>query len=444
MTTPGILDLGDTVPILQIGVADSRVEVPNPATWDVARWDGLDTVWAGSVPYWLDVSCHVIEAESYRGRQRIADRWDPGTLTVMVSNADGWADVLAAPAAPAVLAIRPGRPIRYGVAIDGAEVWLWRGFIDRQSAGYPGNLAAVDTVTFEAVDALGESGRSRLPGLAGVVGAGETVTQRLHRILTAAKWPNTARRLDQSTTVTTSTNLSGRASDLLTAAADTAGGAVFGDLDGNVRFRHRDWQAWTPGTPADAEVGNLAGVVCPTMVDVEFGRGDATTRAVVNYSGGVAVTADDVAAQTLYGVETTPELTDLVTDNPVQLQLLADRLLRINGTSTMPRIAGMLFQPRAETLAMRQVIAAADPGRPTRWHVRLERDGRPVADRQLFVTSVRHTITAAAWRCEVTCDDAAPWQAAGGRWDGSYWDFATWAEPLTAAVADLLDTLEAV
>jgi hypothetical protein len=61
----------------------------------------------------------------------------------------------------------------------------------------------------------------------------------------------------------------------------------------------------------------------------------------------------------------------------------------------------------------------------------------------LLVTSVSHSWDAAGWHTSVRLDDAMPWAAAGGRWDGTYWDAATWSSG-TALVAHLETLLEAL
>jgi hypothetical protein len=135
---------------------------------------------------------------------------------------------------------------------------------------------------------------------------------------------------------------------------------------------------------------------------------------------------DDTAAQVLYGVETTPERLDLQTSDPLQLDQLARRLVETRGVATMPRVNTLNLDAGRDRETMLACLDA-DPQRPSRWHLVIDRDGRSVLDRQLFVTAVDHDWDAAGWRCQVTLDDAAPWIATVGRWDGAYWDSALWS-----------------
>ena len=43
---------------------------------------------------------------------------------------------------------------------------------------------------------------------------------------------------------------------MLRRCADSVGGACFGDADGNVVFRARDWLFYTSDTPLDGTIGN--------------------------------------------------------------------------------------------------------------------------------------------------------------------------------------------
>jgi len=769
----------DVWPVVELGVGDIRGGTAQ-AKWDVSHWDTAGSLWAGSEPSWLDITCDVISVASHVGRERSISRFDPGTCTVVATNSTGWADILHDATNPAALSLRPGRQIRWGVR-RGTDppVWKWRGFIDAHAANYDGQTSDTDTVTLTCIDALGEVGRVALSKVDPPVGAGETATTRIGRILDAAGWRTEWRDVQASSTAMLPTDLDGRAVDQLSQVADTVGGSVYGDIRNWVVFRNRDWQTypperpfdavignvdpgtpghWTPGTPevlahldptvgtvstpftadpaastatadptaaatywrkvgstavvgvntsgtpypgdlydlavtyptaptpgpndallepfnnvtawvrttgtADAQIvtgrtgtaagyANLAGSmgynlaagaqsdtiivgfayrpnplattaivvglwsdsgatqhtslatnangsvsvirgassvlatsaagvivantwqyielqfkladtggtavvrvggtpvinatgldtrnagtkavydqvrivgnpgenrqfddlyisygasatfkgntviapgtatvrfdaddypgtglsytdprgatwtlsaagavvphqpavppvwvpgtpadVCPNVFDLRFDRAETTTRAVVNYEGatGAPITVDDTAAQLLYGVETAPEMTDLQSSNTAHLATLAHRIINTQGVGTQPRVQAVTFDAARGDPTVAAMIGA-DPFVPTLWRVRVVRDGRLLADRAMFVTSVDHELDARTWTLRVGLDDARPWQAAGGRWDGAYWDRALWASvtALRDEAVRLLDTLE--
>ena len=328
-----------------------------------------------------------------------------------------------------------------------ATTWRFRGFIDAMRATYEGPHAETDSATLDAIDALGEVARVQLAKLAAPVGDGESVNARLHRLLDVVGWRTEWRDIAASNVPVFATDLGAQAADLLGRTADTAAGALFGDYDGRVAFRNRDWQTWVPGTPPDLVLGNTAeATVCPSSIEVAFPRAGTTTRSLVNYEGaeGPPVQRDDLDAQVLYGVETAPERLDLQTDDPTQLDILADRLLATRGVATMPRVNALTLDAGRDTATMLACLDA-DPQRPSRWRLVVERAGRLLLDRMLIVTAVSHSWDAGGWHTAVRLDDATPWAAAGGRWDGAYWDAATWASgsDLVAQLEALLAALEA-
>lgn len=416
-------------PVVELGVGDTRGGA-DEAVWNVARWDTAGR-WAGTEPSWLDVSCHVVALDCHIGRLRAATRFDTGTATITLANPDGWADVLADPADPATLALRPGRPIRWGIARPGEPTrWKWRGFVDVHTATYAGRVPDADLATLSCVDALGEVGRVELAALPAPVGAGEGPTARLNRILDAAGWRTAWRHLDPAATPLVATDLAGQTIDLLGQTADSAAGSIYGDVDGNVRFRNRDWQMFPPGRVPDAVVGTGPGAdTCPLDVTVEFARADTATRTLADDgdpASGPAVVRNDPAAQLLYGVETVT-IADLVTANPVQQGVIADRLLATLGVGAQPRIAALTLDA-AHDGAADVMLEATDPFTPSLWRVAFGRDTRTVYDAELLVVGADHHFDAATWQTTVALDAAGPWRAAGGRWDGAAWDRATWSD----------------
>jgi hypothetical protein len=226
----------DVHPICQIGTGETRV----------------------AEPAWLDVSCYVHQAELFRGRERFNERFEPGTASVTFSNADGWADLGGTYTQVAAAPLRPGRHIRIGIrgpwsaGLAPYVRWLYRGFIDQATPRYDPVLH--DTVTVQCIDALGESGSSTAP-TAALQGVNETASQRINRVLDAVGWWGTKRKIDPTTTTVQGTELGAAAIDHMGQAADSAGGVVFGDLDGDVVFHDIDWMLYDPATPPDDTIG---------------------------------------------------------------------------------------------------------------------------------------------------------------------------------------------
>lgn len=428
MTIPRrLLSPYEVRPWCQLGIGDTRTPT-GQARWDVSRWDDPAALWASTEPTWLDVSCESIYASSTAGRVRIIDRFTPGLGELTVRNVDGWADMTGPAVPPASLPMRPGRQVRWGVATATGRYPVFRGYIDQADPLYlPYGL---DTVTCTTFDALAEVGRITLDELGAAVGDGETADVRVARILDAAGWPpGPYRRLDGTAGRVQATTLGGSVADLLGLTADSVGGVVFGDVDGRLVFRRRDWQTYPSTDPPDATIGNLEpGDVCPSSWELSWARADVAAVARMRRPDGTGVTVVNADAERMIGPEPF-DRTDLITFDDGTLTTLANRALQTRGVDTMPRVTAVTLDAARDPGdgSYVELMATARPETPTRLRCRLRDNDRDVFDGELFVTSVDHTITPTGrWFCRFGLDVAAPFAADAGYWDRARWDRSTW------------------
>jgi len=265
-------------PIVEMGFGDTRIHV-GTAVWDTARWDTPADTWTGTEPTWVDITCDTRSYSCAYGRERTTDRFRVGLATVIVDNGSGWAD-LAQVVDPFVLNVRPGRAIRMGVVhkVHGVR-WLFRGFVDAVTPTY--DPVERDTVQLDCIDALGEVNRAKFVP-SELAPAGETVNNRVARVLDLAQWAPDKRDLQPTSDTLVADDMSGQAADLVHQAAESNGGVVFGDLEANIAYRPRDWQTYPPGTPVDGTIGNVdPDDVCPTRWERPFNRADIATRVIV-------------------------------------------------------------------------------------------------------------------------------------------------------------------
>lgn len=415
-------------PIVELGIGDTRMPTGN-ATWDVARWDTAPgATWTGTEPTWLDVTCDVFTYRTEYGRRRTTDRFVPGVASVVVNNSSGWADPNVA-VDPGVLTVRPGRAIRVGVVHEVYGVrWLFRGFVDAMTPTYvPGET---DAVELACIDALGEVNRAKLLPNHDAIAGGDTVTQRISRLLDLAEWSTVKRDLWPTSDTLIADTMGGQVADLLGQAADSGGGSVFGDSEARIAYRPRDWQTYIPGTPVAATIGNVDPAdVCPTRWERPFARADLATRVIIGRDLETALVLDDDPAQLPYGIEPF-ERTDLLTESDARLQQLGERILRTRAASSSPRIRSVSLDARTAPNVL-DLMTSVDVYLPSRYRCRLEYPRGTVFDEEHFATGVAHEVTPKAWTLELNLDLASPFAAAGGRWDGARWDQATW----TSAVA---------
>lgn len=410
---------------------------------------------------WLDVSCFAHEAEIQRGRERFTDRFDPATATMTFDNRTGWADmagdandVLASP-------LRPARHIRMGIegpwdlpVWDHADyiLWLFYGYIDTTRPTY--DPVQEDVVTINAVDALAEVGRVTLESLADPgVGSGEVANLRVDRILDAAAWPY-GRTLYASATTLLPTTLGSQTIDELGRTSDSAGGVVYGDLEGGITYKDRDWMIWVGGTDPDGIIGYSPDTAttdaCPTDWETHFDRGQLTTQVEIGRKvtpSELPTLYTDPSAIADYGTETLSRTDLLCSDPATMFPILADRWIAIRGVNSMPRIEAVTFN--ASTMRQRgpfitwgdvvdefatwtdfmaatptwgdlllgiqdpmiRLMGTCMPELPSRYQCRLTtKSGRLVFDRMMFATGVRHFISRNEWEMRVTLD-GAEWAA---------------------------------
>lgn len=420
-TPPGV------APVFELGIGDRYDAASNAGRWGAARWStaGADNEWGGNEPLWADIACEVLDAATFTGRDGSIEQFQVGTATLVVRNRDGWADYKPPTTADNVLNVRPGRQIRVGVSIAGAAPqWLWRGTIDTTEPGYiPGEG---DTVTLGCVDAKGDAGRAEIPRTLVPVGAGETGSRRIGRILDNAGWPRARRAIDVDDIDLLETELGRQAAEELDATADSCSAAIYGDLAGRVAYRRKSWMAWPSGAPVDATIGNVAaGDICPSGWEVRYGRDDLTTVVVVGRPGQTPLVRTNSEGFAMHGFEPWRRQ-DLTPVDNFELSRIATRVLNTRSHKTMPRIASVTLHASTGAGEVAQLLATASPFKPSRYRVRHRSNGRTVFDRTMHVVGVRHTISPRdGWTARIALDDAIPfrtvasparWSDANSRW----------------------------
>ena len=406
-------------PFCEVGFDDVRIE-HSAGKWGVAEWDAADATWAGVEPTWRDVSCEVWEATCEYGRMALTDRFVPGVASVIVRNFTGWAD-------PMREGMRPGRPIRFGVIHqEYGKLVKFRGFIDAVIPTYAAGF--MDSVELQCIDALGEVNRVHLqPFEEPFPGDNELGHERVNATLDRSLWPALKRDIAPTSWTLIADAQGGQVADLLGRMADSVGGNVWGDVNGDIGFRPRDWQVWTEGAPVDATIGNVdPGDVCPISWQRPFDRESISTRVIMGRNAETAVQIDDPEGQLLYGIETF-ERTDLLTYSDPNVIDLAERTMVTRSHETAPRVRATLLDARNGD-AQLDLMSTVDVFKPSHYRCRLMEWRGLVFDDRYIATAVAHRITASEWSLEMNLDRAEPYMAQGGKWGQTGWDQTLWSE----------------
>jgi hypothetical protein len=226
---------------------------------------------------------------------------------------------------------------------------------------------------------------------------------------------------------------------------DPAAGAVLWRFDANdypgtgtayVDPRGRTWTltdptAITPKVPAGPDVVVPADV-CPVRWERPFARSDLATRVIIGRDTATALVLDDPDGQLLYGIEPF-ERTDLLTERDDKLLLLGQRIMRVRSAFAAPRIRSVTLDARTSDDAL-DLMSSVDVYKPSRYRCRLRLERGDVFDAEHFATGVVHEVTPSQWTLDLNLDLAEPYAAAGGKWDGAYWDQATWGDDVAVLI----------
>jgi hypothetical protein len=233
-------------------------------TWGQSDTDNFDAgnVWGGGAPVgpvapagrlWVDISCDVKDLETHLGGNRsdgALSRAGASTCSLTLADPDRAYDPL-----------NPNSPWQYAGRsrlAPGTPVWVWAELVERYAVTtwrmFTGTVDtwqedwALRKADREAHVVASDAVRTLVNldwGEQDPQGTGETVAERIERILTHYGYTGT-RNLDSSGITLQATTLAQSAWELLGRATDDELGAIWIDRLGVLQFRNRDtWRALT-------------------------------------------------------------------------------------------------------------------------------------------------------------------------------------------------------
>ena len=317
--------------------------------WGDSATDNLSAgnVWGGGAPtpappagkLWVDISCDVLTLQTDIGGTKsdgaIAQA-EAGTASITLTDPTRKYDPT-----------NPNSPFQYGgqtrltpgtSLIVFAEVWngtaitqyrMFTGTVDTWSEDW--KLHASDrTAVIVASDGVKDLVALDY-GEQPAIGAGDTVDQRLQRILTYYAWPG-ATSLDSSTITLQATTLAQSAWELLGRATEDELGFIYLDQLGAIQFRNR--AAWSTRTAPVLTVGCMpATAAYDTMTtgQVEAANLNIKNAVYATRVGGTQQVARAETSISRYGLHSYKR-TDLGLQNDGQAGAWASFLVSIQGT----------------------------------------------------------------------------------------------------------------
>lgn len=188
----------------------------------------------------VDVSDIAIQASIRRGRNRILDKFEAGTATVILRDDNGYFNP-ANSSSPYYGKLTPLRKIQIFADYDGVRYPLFYGFIQSYTTNFQVGIDAYSKVTLQCVDGFRLLNNAVMSTLATAT-AGETTGARITKILDYAGWPTLQRKIDTGDSTVQADP--GTANRLILDALQLVGdktefGGIFADLDGDIYFFSR-------------------------------------------------------------------------------------------------------------------------------------------------------------------------------------------------------------
>lgn len=281
-------------------------------------------------------------------RNQLMGRIEPGLLTVVLDNSDGYLNPRNG-AAPSPYAsggssnVIPRLPVRFSARFPaGSGSWVRRGFGFRRSARGEQAPPAYAETTWSCPDGFAQFATTALDPVA-AVGSGETTGARVDRILSEYGWALADRTIDAGVTVCAPTTLGGNVLALLQKTAEAEFGDLFMAGNGNVTFRGRT-RRLTATTPRYTFSDTGAGGTYD-HTEVEEVDDDSVLINTARFSrpGGAEQLRVDSASVAKVGPYE-KQITDLVVENDVWADSLAHGVVLTYGPWA-PRLTSITVDP---------------------------------------------------------------------------------------------------
>jgi hypothetical protein len=192
----------------------------------------------GTVNEVVNISAETVSIDIKRGRDLSQDKFNPGTATLRVLDADGsWnpQNTLS----PYYGKLLPLRKVIVSATHNGNSYPIFAGYTLAYDYQYP-KSEEIGYVIIKCVDALNLFNKSAVTTIAGA-SAGDTTGERINQILDQVGFPVSQRLIDNGNTLVQ--NDPGNLRTVLQALQDvefTEYGAIYADATGDVVFRQRE------------------------------------------------------------------------------------------------------------------------------------------------------------------------------------------------------------
>lgn len=401
--------------------------------WDAFKWDTGATWSTPDLGQWTDVSERVREISWQRGSESPLDRPRVGTATLSMDNRDS---ALSLWAGGGLYWLRIGTPVRFGAYVETTPgVWqafpFFTGIVDTNVENTNSVDAQVDLGLIETTGALGAwNGAQQSP-----VGGGDTLDQRINRLLTDAGWAAGYEIDDDAigddATFQSTAMAQNRLAELYL-TADSVGMRLFAASDGSLRM--------TPPYPPVGTVGTDRFSNIPTGDDLPIvsanlysSRDRLINAAIAARAGGTEQVALDTVSIAKYGrYDQGGSRDDLIVQSDDTVDGMLQRIV-YNFGSDVQGVELVSLDADMDNRLPEAMVRLASQGLEERmpflfaW---LHPSGNVYLN-ALVVDGMKHKITAVApgtaMKWTATLSTATRIETQPLYWDIGHWDKAQWA-----------------
>ena len=396
------------------------------------------TAW-NAAPSYTDESANLRSFKIRRGRSSAFDQFNAGRLTVELENSSRRFDPTYT--AGALFGnLLPRRKCRLSATYNAVTYRLFTGYLDGiDQTGEPSNTLGSATLT--ASDGFKILARARVPTGDASVGDGDTLSQRVGRMLDYCDWPAGERDIDTNSPTSVHTIESGQvilANIYEVCAGDL--GQFFIAGDGDATYHGRAWQLANNLT-ASYTVGDLPSAGEIPYNDVVFDGAPDTqifNRTFADYyTGNVtlgftsrSLDINDATSVNAYG-ESSMNLGLIGVNNTNVVQNLLEYILAYYKDPKL-RVTQVSFNPRRDPSTQYPVVLAAEIG--TRWTFkRRPQNVGSAISQDVLVEGISYAMTPDSFtstfdlsQAPTAPDGGTYWRMGFGKWTtGS--PAATWA-----------------
>ena len=340
----------------------------------------------------VDVSDITLRASIRRGRNRILNKFEAGSATVVLEDTNGdW--VPTNTSSPYYGKLLPLRKIRIYADYNSVRYYLYSGYITSYDTNFQLGLESISTVTLQCVDAFRLFSNVAFSTVAGT-SAGQTTGARINNLLDVPTFPNSMRVIDTGDSTVQADP--GTERDLLS-ALQTIENSEFGgfyiDPEGSATFLSRN----TLAQKADGTATNFAddgtGI---SYQGIDFAYDDTLifNDVTVNRTGGTPQTVQDTSSIETYfihsgkreGLLIQTDAESLDQANMI-LQSRKDAIFRIDSI-------GLNLADDAETA---RIVAGLSLDIFDLTNITKSTPGSGSVTLELFVQGIQHDITTNTW-----------------------------------------------